>query len=89
MDSIQAALRVLAAASQSTDALTGNGELDGMRYGRVLRSRQQVDVRGAGEAHDGTYYVKQVTHRLKIGEYKQSFVLTRDGRGATSQFVRL
>ena len=88
MDLIQASLRVLSAASQSSDAVTGNGELDAMRYGRALRSRQQVDVRGAGHAHDGAYYVKQVTHRLKRGEYKQSFVLTRDGRGATSSFVR-
>ncbi|MCA9933411.1 MAG: hypothetical protein KC415_05775 [Anaerolineales bacterium] len=88
MDLIQASLRVLAAASQSADAVTGNGELDAMRYGRALRSRQQVDVRGAGHAHDGAYYVQQVTHRLKRGEYKQSFTLTREGRGATSSFVR-
>ena len=84
---IQAALRSLAAAGESSDALSGSGEVDTVLYGRALRSRQQVGVRGAGHAHDGHYYVKQVTHRIKRGEYKQTFALARDGRGATSPVV--
>ena len=50
-----------------------------LRYGRVLKARQLVGVRGAGMAFDGLYYVKSVTHTIKRGEYKQSFTLTRNG----------
>lgn len=87
MNPIQAALRLLQAASESADAVTGTGEVDATRYGRALRSRQKVGVRGAGQTHDGVYYVQQVTHRIKRGEYKQQFTLKREGRGATSPVV--
>ena len=56
-----------------------SGTLDVVRYGRVLRSRMLVGVRGAGIAYDGLYYVNSVTHNIKRGEYKQSFQLSRDG----------
>jgi hypothetical protein len=46
-----------------------------------------VDVRGVGKSYDGTYYVSQVTHRIKRGEYKQTFTLTREGRGSKSTKV--
>lgn len=84
LNPFQAALRALAAASESADAVVGTGELDAMRYGRALRSRQQVCVRGVGETYDGSYRVTQVTHRIKRGEYKQRFTLTREGRGVSS-----
>ena len=57
----------------------GTGTLDVLRYGRVLRSRMMVGVRGAGVAYDGMYYVNSVTHSLKKGQYKQNFTLSRDG----------
>lgn len=63
----------------SNNAITASGRLDVLRYGRVLRSRMLVGVRGAGLAYDGLYYVDSVTHDLKRGEYKQSFQLSRDG----------
>lgn len=63
----------------SANAITGNGSLDVLRYGRSLRSRMLVGVRGAGLAYDGLYYVDTVTHNIKHGEYKQSFTLSRDG----------
>jgi len=63
----------------SANAISGNGSLDVLRYGRVLRSRMLVGVRGAGLAYDGLYYVDSVTHNIKQGEYKQSFNLSRDG----------
>jgi hypothetical protein len=72
-------LRGLGKSSQSTDAVTGQGTLDVLRYGHVLKSRGLVGVRGAGVAYDGLWYVKSVTHHIKRGEYKQSFSLTRDG----------
>jgi hypothetical protein len=69
----------LAKAAQWAEAVTGRGELDVLRYGGVLKARQLVGVRGAGTAYDGLYYVKSVTHRIKAGEYKQSFELSRNG----------
>lgn len=75
----QAIMIGLAAASQWAEAVTGEGTLDVTRYGGVLQARQLVGVRGAGPAFDGLYYVKSVTHRIKRGEYKQSFKLSRNG----------
>jgi hypothetical protein len=76
---IRAALVGLAKAAKSADVVTATGTLDVLRYGRVLRARKLVGVRGAGTAFDGLYYVKSVTHSIKRGEYKQSFTLTRNG----------
>jgi hypothetical protein len=76
---IRAAAIALAKAARAQDTVTGQGSLDVLRYGRVLQSRSLVDVRGAGRAYDGTYYVSSVTHSIKRGEYKQSFSLSREG----------
>ena len=57
--------------------------LDVTRYGGVLSARKLVGVRGAGPAFDGLYYVKSVTHKIKRGEYKQNFTLTRNGLVST------
>ena len=67
-------------AYHDTDAKnSGSGNLNVLRYGRVLKARGLVGVRGAGVAYDGLYYVSSVTSRLKRGEFKQSFELTRNG----------
>jgi hypothetical protein len=71
--------RALGVMFRASDSITVSGSLDVLRYGRVLRSRQLVGVRGAGLAYDGLYYVNSVTHNIKRGEYKQSFSLSRDG----------
>lgn len=63
----------------AANAITVSGSLDVLRYGHVLRSKLLVGVRGAGLAYDGLYYVDSVTHKIKRGEYKQSFQLSRDG----------
>jgi hypothetical protein len=78
LDPIPAALLGLAA-SAKPDAITGSGTLDVLRYGRPLKARQLVGVRGAGTAYDGLYYVSSVTHNIKRGEYKQNFSLAREG----------
>jgi len=75
---IRAAMLGLARAS-TPDLITGSGQLDVLRYGRPLKARQLVGVRGAGAAYDGLYYVSSVTHNIKRGEYKQSFRLAREG----------
>ena len=50
-----------------------------LRYGRILKARRLVGVRGAGLAFEGLYFVKTVTHKIKRGEYMQEFTLTRNG----------
>ena len=72
-------MRGLAASAKWAEVVNGEGTLDVVRYGRLLKSRQLVGVRGAGLAYDGLHYVKSVTHTIKRGEYKQSFKLSRNG----------
>ncbi len=79
LNPIQAAQRALGISMSSSDAVSGSGSLDVTRYGRVLKARQLVGVRGAGHAYDGLYYVNSVTHNIKRGEYKQNFNISRDG----------
>jgi hypothetical protein len=83
----QAAMMGLAAAADYCEAVSCDGTLDVTRYGGILKARQLVGVRGAGPAFDGRYYVKSVTHRIKRGEYKQSFKLTRNGLVSTVSSV--
>ncbi|MDC8757007.1 phage late control D family protein [Janthinobacterium fluminis] len=87
LNPVQAGLRAMASATQSGDAVTGSGEVDAVRYGQALRARRLVGVRGVGFSYDGNYYVREVTHRIKRGEYKQAFSLTREGRGAMLPLV--
>lgn len=75
---LSALMTGLAYAGQHSDSVFGNGRLDVGRYGRLLKSRQLVGVRGAGLPFDGLYYVKSVAHDIKRGEYKQSFSLARN-----------
>lgn len=79
MNPMQALSRGLAEAARSQDAVSGSGSLDVLRYGRMLRARALVGVRGAGVAHDGLYYVDSVTSTLRRGEFRQRFGLTRNG----------
>lgn len=79
MNPMQAILRGLNEAKKSQDSVSANGSINVLRYGRPLKARQLVGVRGAGIAYDGLYFVKSVTSTLKRGEFKQSFNLTRNG----------
>ena len=73
----------LARAAQAAECVSCEGSLDVTRYRNVLQARQLVGVRGAGPAFDGLYYVKGVTHKIKRGEYKQDFTLSRNGLVST------
>jgi len=75
---VQAALVGLAKTAKSADVISGSGSLDVLRYGRLLRARSLVEVRGAGLPFDGQHFVKSVTHSIKVGEYKQNFTLSRN-----------
>jgi hypothetical protein len=84
---ISAELIALGKLMVSSEAITGSGELDVLRYGYVFKVRQRAAVRGAGQYYDGEYYVKSVTHTIKRGQYKQSFSLARGGVGSTVSTV--
>jgi hypothetical protein len=75
---LSAVLAGIAYAGQHSDSVFATGSLDVARYGHVLRSRQLVGVRGAGDAFNGLYFVTSVTHTLRRGSYTQSFSLARN-----------
>lgn len=83
----QAIMMGLARSAENAEVVSCDGSLDVTRYRRVLQARQLVGVRGAGPAFDGLYYVKGVTHKIKRGEYKQDFSLTRNGLVSTVPVV--
>ncbi len=79
----QAVMIGLATASKAADGVSANGSLDVLRYGRVLKARKLVGVRGVGHAFNGLYYVEKVTSKIKRGEFKQDFDLSRNGLVST------
>lgn len=85
----QALMQGLAYVAQHSDSVFGSGTLDVARYGRVLKSRSLVGVRGAGLPYDGLHYVSNVTHDIQRGSYKQSFSLARNGLFPTVPAVPL
>ena len=79
-----AVARAKSITNRSVDnAIAATGEVDTLRYGALLKVRKLVDLRGVGDSYDGSYYVKQVTHKLQKGDYTQSFTITREGLGST------
>ncbi|MEA3207799.1 MAG: hypothetical protein QOE70_856 [Chthoniobacter sp.] len=77
----------LTKAARSAEAVTATGSLNVARYGRVLKARRLVGLRGVGTAFDGLYYVKSVTSKIERGEFKQDFTLTRNGLVSTLSTV--
>jgi len=84
---IGAALAGLARLFETADVVTGSGQLDVLRYGRIFKARQLCAIRGGGAYYDGLYYVKSVSHAIKRGEYKQNFTLARGGTGSSVSTV--
>ena len=88
LDTTQAFSRAQAETDKATDrTVTATGELDALRYEGILQPRGLVGLQGAGFSYDGLYYVKQVTHRIAVGSYTQSFTLTREGTGSITPVV--
>lgn len=82
-----ALMKGFARVTETSDVVVGDGSLDVMRYGQPLRARSLVGVRGAGLAFDGMHYVDSATHKIKPGEYKESFVLKRNALVANTPVV--
>jgi len=76
-----------AQSDRTTDVVTATGDLDIARYGALLEPRKLVGLRGAGLAHDGFWYVKDVVHKIARGSWIQSFTLKREGTGTTTPIV--
>jgi uncharacterized protein len=68
-------------ADQSALAITADGELNTVAYGRLMRAKRPILVRGAGQQFSGTYYVERVHHILTPDSYKQNFTLRRNAVG--------
>lgn len=88
-DAAQAAENSVSAILNTPDSISGDGELDTIKYGHVLRARNLVGVRGVGISYDGLYYVKKVTHNFSQGIYKQQFSISREGLVALSPVLEI
>ncbi len=84
---IGALVRGFAHAARHSQAVQGQGTLDVMRYGQLLKPGGTVGVRGAGYAFDGVHFVDRVTSNLTRGSFKQDFSLKRSGLLPTSEHV--
>lgn len=85
---IDAFTRAQAITNQSSDSVvTASGTLDVLRYGAILLAPGLVGVRGVGFSYDGYYYVRSVTHHIRVGQYTQDFSLAREGLGSTTGVV--
>jgi hypothetical protein len=87
LNPLAAVMKGIAYAGKHSDSVFATGSLDVVRYGRVLKSRQLVGVRGAGDAFNGLYYVTKVTHQIKRGSFTQSFGLARNSLLSTLPVV--
>ncbi|QPJ62402.1 MAG: hypothetical protein G3M70_11185 [Candidatus Nitronauta litoralis] len=83
----EAQLKVMARATESSRAITANGEVDGLKYNRPLMAGLPVLVRGAGRQNSGLYYVTSVNHRISRDDYTQSFSAYRNAVGLTGAEV--
>lgn len=84
---IGALVRGFGHAAKHSQAVTGQGTLDVLRYGRVLKAGGTVGVRGAGIAFDGEHFVERVTSTLSRTSFKQEFNLRRSGLLPTTERV--
>lgn len=85
----QAILRGFASVAQAGDNVSASGQLDVATYGRFLRARQLVGVRGATLPYDGLYFVSRVSTEIRRGSCTQSFSLQRSGAFSNAPRVRV
>jgi hypothetical protein len=83
------AREMMSSITNQPDTVSGDGEVDTIRYGHVLRARGLVGLRGAGISYDGLYYLKSVTHNISRGTYTQSFSVSREGTRPLAPMVMI
>jgi hypothetical protein len=87
-NTITAMGRAQARVDRSMDrVVVATGVLDVAAYGGVLAPQALVGLRGVGIQYGGMYYVREVTHEINLGSYKQRFVLSREGALTTTPAV--
>ena len=86
---VEAAMLALARAAQGANVVTASGTVDIARYGRLLKARQLVGLRGAGRLYDGHWFVRSVSTTLSRGRLQQSFSLDRNAFESWSETVRI
>jgi len=74
-----------AVVDSSSLAITGEGQLNTVAYGKLLRAKRPVLVRGAGSQFNGTYYVRRVLHTMSGDSYAQNFTLHRNATGLSGE----
>lgn len=84
---VRAAMFGLKKAAETSDAITADGSLSVLRYGRILKARRLVGVRGAGHAFDGLYFVTSVKSTIERGTFNQRFTLSRNGLISITQKI--
>jgi hypothetical protein len=88
LNPVQAALVGMAKAAQANKApVKLSGQLDVMRYGRLLQPHKLVGLRGFGAAFDGLHYVEMVRTNFSAGTLTQGFEITRNGLLSTVEKV--
>ena len=73
--------------NRSSRCIQASGDVDGLKYQRVLRPGLPVLVRGAGRENSGPYYVTQVSHSISRDSYTQRFSGWRNAVGLTGTEV--
>jgi hypothetical protein len=79
---VEAGTSSIVEATEAAEPVTGQGEVDTVRYGHALRARSIVGVRGVGFTYDGLYFVQRVAHSITLNDYRQTFSISRDGTGS-------
>ncbi|MEM8657798.1 MAG: hypothetical protein AAGF22_06845 [Pseudomonadota bacterium] len=88
LNPVQAALVGMAKASRSRKApVKLSGQLDVIRYGRLLEPHKMVGLRGFGPAYNGLHYVEMVKTTFAESSLTQNFELTRNGLLSTVEKV--
>lgn len=56
-----------------------SARLDVLEHGTLVRAGGLIAVSGVGRQYGGTWYVRQVTHRIGRGSFEQHIELSREG----------
>src|SRR5690606_2295550 len=80
-------MRSQAEVNRAARAIRGNGEIDTLKFARVLRPGLPVLVRGAGRQNSGLYYVNEVRHVISGGGYSRPCQCWRSAVGLTGAEV--
>jgi phage protein D len=74
-----------AVVDEAAMAIHAEGDVNTVAYGRLVRAKRPISVRGAGRQFSGQYYVEKVLHTFTGEGYTQRFTLKRNALGLTGQ----